>query len=88
MCNISVDVSKAPCIAGMSRLGFPIYIHPFEVIYIYGETEFKAQVSWEEDVRSIFDLLADTLLTNFTTGHRKAVRLSGRDALCVLTSFQ
>jgi len=73
----------------MSRLGFPIFIQPFEVIYIYGETEFKAQVAWMDgEVRFTFDLLADMPLTNFTTGYREAVRLSGRDALCVLTHLQ
>jgi len=72
----------------MSPLGFPIFIHPFEVIYIYGETEFKAQVSWEKEVSSIFDILDDIPLTNFTAGRGDAVSLSGRGALHVLTSPQ
>ena len=48
--NISVDASKVPCMVGMSPLGFPIFIQEFEVIYIYGETEFKAQLAWMEEV--------------------------------------
>jgi len=72
----------------MSPLGFQIYIHPFEVIYIYGETEFKAQVSWKEGVRSIFDIPVSIPLTNFATGRGEAVHLSGHDTLCVLTSLQ
>jgi len=35
----------------MSLLGFPIFIQELEVIYIYGQTEFKAQIAWTEDVR-------------------------------------
>ena len=35
----------------MSLLGFPIFIQELEVIYIYGETEFKAQIVWTEEVR-------------------------------------
>ena len=60
--HISVDASKVPCIAGMSPLGFPVFIQQFEVIYIYGQTEFKAQVSWKEEVclsRTILGLLAN-----------------------------
>jgi hypothetical protein len=54
MCRISVDASKAPCLAGRSLLGFPIFVQEFEVIYIYGKTEFKAQVAWTEEVRLVF----------------------------------
>lgn len=50
MSHISVDASKAPCIPAISLLGFPIFIQEFEVIYIYGQTEFKAQVIWTEEV--------------------------------------
>jgi len=46
--NISVDASKVPYTIGMSLLGFPIFIQEFEVIYIYGQTEFKAQLAWME----------------------------------------
>lgn len=35
----------------MSPLGFPFFVQEFEVIYIYGQTEFKAQVAWMEEVR-------------------------------------
>ncbi|KAF9650957.1 hypothetical protein BDM02DRAFT_3184899 [Thelephora ganbajun] len=49
MAHISVDATKAPYITGMSLLGFPIFIQEFEVIYIYGQTEFKAQLAWMED---------------------------------------
>ena len=49
--RISVNASEAPCVAGMSPLGFPIFIHEFEVIYMYGQTEFKAQIAWSEEVR-------------------------------------
>ena len=50
MARISVDASKAKCIICMSPLGFPIFIRELEVIYIYGQTEFKAQVAWKEEV--------------------------------------
>jgi len=85
-----MDVSKAPCIAGMSPLGFPLFIQLFEVIYIYGETEFKAQASWKEEVRlsQTHPRSTNTLLTNFPTGRREAVRLSGRDASSMLTRLQ
>jgi len=54
--HISVDISKAPCIPAMSPLGFPIFIQKVEVIYIYGQTEFKAQLAWtEEDVEKRSD---------------------------------
>ena len=36
--------------AGMSPFGFPIFVQEFEIIYIYGQTEFKAQVAWTEEV--------------------------------------
>jgi len=36
---------------GVSLLGFPIYIHKLDVIFIYGQTEFKAQMAWTEGVR-------------------------------------
>lgn len=49
--HICVDASDAPCAAGMSPLGFPIFVHEFEVIYMYGQTEFKAQIAWKEEVR-------------------------------------
>lgn len=51
LAHISVDGGKVPCIPRMSPLGFPVFIQEFEVIYIFGETEFKAQVAWKEDVR-------------------------------------
>ena len=51
LCHISVDAKKTPCTAAMSPLGFPIFIHEFEVIFIYGQTEFKAQIAWKEEVR-------------------------------------
>ena len=51
LAHISVDGGKVPSIPRMSPLGFPVFIQEFEVIYIFGETEFKAQVAWKEDVR-------------------------------------
>ena len=54
ICHISADASKAPYTVGMSLLGFPIYVQEFEMIYIYGQTEFKAQVAWTEEVRLVF----------------------------------
>jgi hypothetical protein len=50
MSHISADVAKAPYTTHMSTFGFPIFIQQIEVIYIYGQTEFKAQVSWMEEV--------------------------------------
>jgi len=46
--HITADISKAPCISGVSPLGFQIFVRQFEVIYIYGQTEFKAQMAWTE----------------------------------------
>jgi hypothetical protein len=55
MCHISVDAPKAPCFLSISRLGFPIFIREFEIIYIYGQTaEITAQVAWTEEVRLVF----------------------------------
>ena len=54
MCNISVDAPDAPCSVGRSLLGFPIFVQEFEVIYIYGQTELKAQVTWQEEVCLVF----------------------------------
>ena len=51
ICHISVDASKAPCTPAMSPLGFPIFVQEFEVVFIYGQTEFKAQIAWMEEVR-------------------------------------
>jgi len=51
MCNISVDVARVPCIVGMSRIGFPSLLHELEIIITFSETEFKAQLSWMEEVR-------------------------------------
>ena len=48
--RISVDVTKPKCMMGMSPFRFPIFVQEFEVIYIYGQTEFKAQVAWKEEV--------------------------------------
>jgi len=57
MCRISVDASKAPYIVSRSLLGFPIFIQEFEIIYIYGQTEFRAQVAWtEEDMEKRSDI--------------------------------
>jgi len=39
----------APCIAGMSRIGFPSFSQELEVIFTYGQTEFKVQLSWMEE---------------------------------------
>jgi len=51
MCNISFDAPDAPCSVGLrSLLGFPIFVQEFEVIYIYGQTELKAQIAWKEEV--------------------------------------
>jgi hypothetical protein len=51
MSHISVDASKVPCIIGMSPLGFPLFIHKFEVIYTYGQSaKIKAQLVWMEEV--------------------------------------
>lgn len=36
--------------AGMTHFGFPIFVQEFEVIYMYGQNELKAQVSWTEEV--------------------------------------
>ena len=74
----------------MSPLGFPIFIQLFEVIYIYGETEFKAQASWKEQVRlsQIHPQSTGIPLTNFLIGHREAVRPSDRDASSLLTPLQ
>lgn len=89
MSHISVDALKAPCITGMSPLGFPISVHQFELIYTYGETaEIKAQLAWMEEVRLSRSLLADIPLMNFAIGYREAVRLFNRHALCMLTSLQ
>ena len=49
--HIHIDAANVPCVARMSPLGLPIFIQAFEIIYIYGETEFKAQVAWKENVR-------------------------------------
>ena len=49
--HIHVNAENVPCLPRMSPLGFPIFIQEFEIIYIYGETEFKAQIAWKEDVR-------------------------------------
>jgi len=57
MAHIPVDASKAPYIIGMSPLGFPIFIQKYEVIYIYGQTEFKAQLAWTEGVCVVFSHL-------------------------------
>ena len=95
MSHIRVDASKAPCIAGMSPLGFPVFIQEFEVIYIYGQTEFKAQLAWMEGVclvsyKPIFGIRADTSITNFVTGHGETVRPSacGRDVSFMLIFSQ
>ena len=50
MYHISIDTSKAPCIVGRSLLGSSMFTQEFEVIYIYGQTEFKAQVAWMEEI--------------------------------------
>ena len=46
--HISADVTKATCIEGVSRLGFPSFVQELELICIYGQTEFKAQLCWME----------------------------------------
>jgi hypothetical protein len=46
-----VEASEVPCAAAISPLGFPIFVQELEVIYMYGQTEFKAQIAWKEEVR-------------------------------------
>jgi len=46
--RISADTSKAPCTPVMYRPGFPFFVQELEAIYIYGQTEFKAQIAWTE----------------------------------------
>ena len=72
----------------MSRLGFPGFKQELEVICTCGQTEFKVQLSWMEEVRiSRANLRSDIPLINRTIGHREAVRLFGRAVLCAMLTF-
>lgn len=51
LAHISVDGGKVPCNLGVTLLGLPIFIQEYEIVYIFGETELKAQVAWKEGVR-------------------------------------
>ena len=51
MCHIVVDAKEVPCFVLPSPMGFPCFVQPYEVVYIYGQTEFKAQLRWTEEVR-------------------------------------
>jgi len=48
-CRVVVDAKEIPCFCFISPLG-PCFAQPYEVVYIYGQTEFKAQLRWEEGV--------------------------------------
>lgn len=51
VCHIVVDAKEVPCFILPSQMGFPCFVQPYEVVYIYGQTEFKAQLRWTEEVR-------------------------------------
>ena len=50
MCHVKVDAEKIPCFAFISPMGFSCFVQAYEVVYTYGQTEFKAQLRWEEEV--------------------------------------
>ena len=45
-----VDEREIPCFGFISKLGLPCFGQVYEVVYIYGQTEFKAQLRWEDGV--------------------------------------
>ena len=50
MSHISASPSDATYPTGVSPIDFPSFTQNFEVIFIYGRTEFKAQLAWKEHV--------------------------------------
>jgi len=47
--HISADLSKASCIPGVSRLGFPSFTQECELILLCTPTKLTAQLAWKED---------------------------------------
>lgn len=50
MCHVIVDATEIPCLSFVSRVGIPCFAQVYEVVYIYGQTELKAQLRWKEGV--------------------------------------
>lgn len=54
MCHVMVDATQIPCLNFISPVGLPCFVQAYDVVYTYGQTEFKAQLRWKERVRDKF----------------------------------
>jgi len=50
MCHVVVDATKIPCVSFTSPVGSRCFVQVYDVVYTYGQTEFKAQLRWMERV--------------------------------------
>jgi len=62
MCHIVADGTKIPFFHRMSPVGVPCFIQIYDVVYTCGQTEFKAQLRWMEEVLMNFVLVTTTIL--------------------------
>ena len=61
------DAREIPCLRLISPVGIPCFMQAFEVVYIYGQTELKAELRWMEEVRDEFRL---SRLCNYSDNFR------------------
>jgi len=85
LCTIEVDLSHLPLPPLSKPSGEGIYYHlDFEVILLFGLTEFKAMVAWKENVSSVLVLLHP----NFTSVIRVLNDGVQRRSYMILTSLR
>ena len=91
MCHVKVDAEKIPCFAFISPMGFSCFVQAYEVVYTYGQTKFKAQLRWEEEVFDQFFYADATIVLIIISGHRakrKGAFISRSMTLGTLISLQ
>ena len=68
MFHVVVDATKIPYLSFISAMGSPCFTQAYEVVYIYGQTELKAQLRWKEGVCDRFHpFYYATILMDFHT---------------------
>jgi len=68
---VVVDVKEIPCLRFISPMGIPCFLQAYEIVYIHGKTELKAQVRWMEEVRAAHFVILDPTLMIFVHRTKK-----------------
>jgi len=88
LCTIKADISHLPKTPKINPSGGTYYRIDYSVILLFGLTELKAQLCWNENVRySLWIFLCLPLLKFFSLGSRASVRNSPHQRESILTSY-